>query len=79
MNREDRAKQFAPFEALKGLRDALREKEIERERIKKKELSSEKSVEIQKNLFKIDKGSQVFIKYYENGVYREINGYIVKD
>ena len=25
MNREDRAKQFAPFEALTGLRDALRQ------------------------------------------------------
>ena len=78
MNREDRAKQFAPFEALKGLRDALREKEIERERIKKKDLSDEKSAEIQKNLFKIGKGSQVILKYYENGAYREIEGVVDK-
>ncbi len=32
MSREDRAKQFAPFDALKGLRVALREKEIEHEK-----------------------------------------------
>ncbi len=32
MSREDRAKQFVPFDALKGLRVALREKEIEHEK-----------------------------------------------
>ena len=31
MSRQDRAKQFAPFEALRGLRTALRKKEVERE------------------------------------------------
>ena len=29
--RENRAKQFMPFDALKGLQDALREKEEEKE------------------------------------------------
>ena len=29
MNRQDRAKQFAPFDALKGLREALAKKEYE--------------------------------------------------
>lgn len=32
MSREDRAKQFVPFDALKGLRVALREIEIEHEK-----------------------------------------------
>ena len=31
MPRGDRAKQFMPFDALKGLKQALREKEIEHE------------------------------------------------
>lgn len=31
MSREDRAKQFAPFDALKGLQMALRKKEYEHE------------------------------------------------
>ena len=37
MSRQDRAKQFAPFDALKGLQDALRKKEEEneKERLKK--------------------------------------------
>ena len=38
-SRADRAKQFLPFDALKGLQEALREKEIENE--EKKELSEE--------------------------------------
>ena len=32
MPRIERAKQFAPFDALKGLQKALREKEVEAER-----------------------------------------------
>ena len=32
MPRSERAKQFAPFDALKGLQKALREKEAEAER-----------------------------------------------
>ena len=31
MDRKDRAKQFMPFDALKGLKDALSEKQIEYE------------------------------------------------
>ena len=37
IRREDRAKQFAPFDALTGLRKALREKEIEHERTERVE------------------------------------------
>ena len=39
ISRLDRAKQFMPFDALKGLQEALRSKEIEYE--EKKELSEE--------------------------------------
>ena len=50
MSREDRAKQFMPFDALKGLQEALREKEIEYEQ--RKELTEliqfQKMVSLQK-------------------------------
>ena len=42
MSREERAKQFMPFAALKGSEEALREKEREvAEREKKEQLSDE--------------------------------------
>lgn len=42
MSREERAKQFMPFAALKGYEEALREKEREvAEREKKEQLSDE--------------------------------------
>ena len=41
-SRTNRAKQFLPFDALKGLQEALREKEIQYE--DRKELSEETSV-----------------------------------
>ena len=43
-SRTNRAKQFLPFDALKGLQEALREKEIQYE--DRKELSEETLVEI---------------------------------
>lgn len=78
MNREDRAKQFAPFDALKGLREALREKEIEHERKQKKELSEEAAQEIQSVLLKIKKGDKVKISCYESGYYITVEGLISK-
>ena len=54
VNRIARAKQFLPFDALKGLQEALREKEIEYE--EKKELSEESLDDLQKEFNKIEKG-----------------------
>lgn len=45
MPREDRAKQFAPFDALKGLRDALHKKELEHEAKLAKKITVEKIIE----------------------------------
>jgi len=73
-NRADRAKQFLPFDALKGLQEALREKEIEHE--EKRELSEESLKELEKKFNKIEKGSQVKIKYYKNNEYIEIAGVV---
>lgn len=72
MTRQDRAKQFAPFDALKGLQDALRMKEYQHERIEKGDLSEEKIEEISKTLLQITKEDRVRVVYFENGHYFNI-------
>ena len=69
-----RTKQFLPFDALKGLQEALREKEIEHE--EKIELSEEILAELNNNFNKIEIGSKVRIKFYKNMKYIEISGII---
>lgn len=73
-NKADRAKQFLPFDALKGLQEALREKEIEHE--EKRELSEESLMELEKEFNKLEKGSNVKIKYYKNRKYVDITGIV---
>ena len=50
MEREKRAKQFAPFDALTGLKDAIRLKEYEHNAKMKKDLSDDIIDEIFNNL-----------------------------
>ena len=68
------AKQFLPFDALKGLQEALREKEQEQE--EKIELSEESLLELNNSFNKIEIGSKVKIKFYKNNKYVEISGTI---
>ena len=69
MNREDRAKQFMPFDALKGLSDALRLKEYEHDRVLKSDLSEEKIMEISGVLASIKKNDLVEINFFKDGHY----------
>lgn len=78
MNREDRAKQFAPFEALTGLRQALREKEIKHEAEQKREITEEKIEEIATVIATLDKGDKVVVKCFESGYYVTICDTITK-
>lgn len=71
-NRVARARQFLPFDALKGLQEALREKEIEYE--EKKDLSEDTLNELNNKFNQIDNGSFVKITFYKNGKYSEIKG-----
>ena len=66
----DRAKQFLPFDALSGFREALKEKEIEYE--EKIELTEESLEELQKEFNKLEKGRNVNIIYYKNNQYINI-------
>lgn len=74
VSRVDRAKQFLPFDALKGLQEALRAKEIEKE--EKIELSEESLEELEIEFNKIEIGSKVKIRYYKDKKYINVKGIV---
>ena len=77
MNKADRAAQFQPFDALKGLQEELREREERRTRVEKKELSEEKMDEISSILAKIYKRMEVEVTFYSGGHYYSVKGVVV--
>lgn len=78
MNRQERAKQFLPFDALKGLQEALRKVEKEMEDVERIELSEESLEELENKFNRVKQGDIVSIKYYKNKRYIEIKGTITK-
>ena len=72
VNRVARAKQFLPFDALKGLQEAIREKEVEYE--EKRDLAEDTLNDLNNKFNQIDNGSFVKITFYKNGKYSEIKG-----
>lgn len=74
MGNLDRARQFMPFDALKGLQEALREKEREIE--SRKELSEESLAELDCKLKRLSEGCSATVKYYKNERYISITGIV---
>lgn len=74
VNRVNRAKLFIPFDALKGLQEALREKEKEIE--ERKELSEESLEKLEENFNNIEISSQVTIRFYKNKQYINVSGIV---
>lgn len=74
MDRTQRAKQFAPFEALTGLRNALRIKEFQHESVARGELSEETAAEISAVMLELNKGEKVAAEIYENGHVFAVSG-----
>ena len=72
MPREERAKQFSPFSALKGLEDALKEKE--RIVVDKICLSEESTEALSFKLNQVKRGMFVHVVYYSEGEYVSIEG-----
>ena len=70
----DRARQFMPFDALKGLQEALRIKEFEHERVQKGDLSEEKTRKICSVLKIINKRDIVKATYFSDGHYFSVIG-----
>ena len=75
-NNINRAKQFMPFDALKGLQDALRlqEKIIEN----KIELGEDIEIELNKKIYSLVRGDNVTIKYFYGIEYIETSGIVKK-
>ena len=76
ISRQDRAKQFLAFDALNGLRAALREKEMQYE--SKKELSEEMQEELSNKIDRIKEADLVECTYYETRQYKRIKGIVTK-
>ncbi len=76
MDRSNRAKQFMPFDALKGLREALQEKE--RILVPKRELSEEQKEELDYKLRQIKKMDMVTVEYFQNGEYVQVTGVVTR-
>lgn len=74
MSRVERAKQFAPFDALKGLQDTMRIKEYEHERIVLGEMSEDEIREISNVLVSLEKGDEVWIEFFRDGHKVELSG-----
>lgn len=76
MSREDRAKQFMPFAALKGYSEALRKKE--RIIVPRRELSEEYGEELDRKLRQVQEGEMVSVVYYCRGEYVRLTGKVAK-
>ena len=74
--RVSRAKQFVPFDALKGFREALAEKE--RILVPKIALSEEMMEELDRTLHNLIPGEMVSVVYFHNDEYVKITGIFVK-
>ena len=72
----DGANQFLPFDSLKGLASALREKEVVYE--EKKDLSEEAMEEISNTINELDMGDLITVKYYKNRQYQDFFGTFIK-
>ena len=59
LTREERAKLFAPFDAMKGLTEALRDREERHARVGRHEISEEQAEENSRVILKLERGMLV--------------------
>lgn len=74
MDHENRAKQFMPFDALKGFREVLAEKE--RIIVPKRELSEEQKEELDRKLRRIQKMDVITVEFFRNDEYVQMTGMV---
>ena len=74
MSREERAKQFMPFAALKGHQEALRKKE--KILVSKAELSEEYQEELDRKLRQVKKKDIITVVYFCKGEYLKLTGMV---
>lgn len=66
MTRAERAKIFAPFDAMKGLQEALRDREERHLRVEKHGISDEQAERNSRVMLKLERGMKVEIEYYKD-------------
>ncbi len=76
MSISDRAKQFMPFAALKGLPEALAAKE--HINVPKKDLSPEMADELDRKMHLLSKGQIATVIYFHKGEYLKITGMVAR-
>lgn len=74
MGRAERAKQFMPFDALKGFRDALKEKE--KIIVPKVELSEYAKSILDRKLQQVQKNDIITVVYFEKMEYLKVTGMV---
>ena len=80
MTRKDRAKQFMPFDAMKGLQEALRDREERHSRVARHDISEEQQMQNSEVIMQLEKRSRVAMDFYrafhdihDEGVITEIS------
>lgn len=76
MSREERAKQFMPFAALKGYELALREKE--KIVVPKMELSEDYKEQLDRIMHWVEKNDMVMVVYFCKGEYLKVTGMVAR-
>ncbi len=76
MDRVHRAKQFMPFDALKGFREALLEQECPH--IPRKILSEDRKEELDAKLRQIHRKDVITAEYFQDGAYVQVTGEVSK-
>lgn len=74
MSREDRAKQFMPFAALKGYEEALRRRE--KIIVPRMELSEEYKEELDRKLRQVKKNDMITVIYFHKNEYLKQTGMV---
>lgn len=72
MDREHRAKQFMPFDALRGFREAMEEKE--RMIVPKRDLSEEQKEELDWKLRRLQEKDMITVEFFQDREYVQITG-----
>lgn len=74
MDRAERAKQFLPFDALKGFRETLAQKE--RIVVERTELSEEYREELDRRMQQVLKNDIITVVYFHDGEYVQVTGMV---
>lgn len=78
MPMSQRAKQFMPFAAVKGLEEALAKQETLLKQTERPELGEEKSDAINATLLRIAKGMRVSVTYYDINQCKTLQGTVTQ-